>query len=236
MLQIANINMAGHSFSLRYRPDTSDIKVLQQIFKNGEYELRRLRRYQEIMDRFKTLESPLIIDGGANIGASSCYFSQKFSGSRVVAIEPLTENFEILTENVQDWPVDCIQGALSSSRRHFQMADAGTGFWGYYAKPLEDGGEPENVPGMVSGITVPDLLSKYERSSPFIIKLDIEGGEDDLFRENTEWIDSFDIIIIELHDWKLTSSANSQNFLSAISKHHRDFVFIGENIYSIKNY
>jgi len=41
-------------------------------------------------------------------------------------------------------------------------------------------------------------LSEYE---PFIAKIDIEGAEFDLFRENLEWVDATPIITIELHDW-----------------------------------
>ncbi len=70
---------------------------------------------------------------------------------------------------------------------------------------------------------------------PFLVKIDIEGFEADLFKENTEWVQKFPVLIVELHDWMLPRSANSQNFLKCVSSLDRDFVFRGENVFSIKN-
>ena len=80
-------------------------------------------------------------------------------------------------------------------------------------------------------------MEKYSKNkyTPFIIKIDIEGFEEDLFSKNLEWVDLFPLLIIELHDWMLPKSSNSKNFLQAISKLNRDFVYIGENIFSISN-
>ena len=70
---------------------------------------------------------------------------------------------------------------------------------------------------------------------PFIVKIDIEGFEKDLFSANTEWVERFKLLIIETHDWMFPTQANSNNFLKVISKHNRDFVHKGENIFSISN-
>jgi hypothetical protein len=70
---------------------------------------------------------------------------------------------------------------------------------------------------------------------PFLVKIDIEGAEQDLFSCNVEWIEKFPILIIELHDWLLPSQGTSRNFLKAIAPLDRDFVFFGENIFSIAN-
>ena len=59
----------------------------------------------------------------------------------------------------------------------------------------------------------------------FITKIDIEGFEDDLFSSNTDWIDDCLLLIIELHDWMMPKTANSNNFLKAISAKKRDFVY-----------
>lgn len=68
-----------------------------------------------------------------------------------------------------------------------------------------------------------------------MVKIDIEGGESDLFSANTEWVAKTPLIIIELHDWLLTGTANSRTFLQCIAGHNRDFVHIGENVFSIDN-
>jgi hypothetical protein len=86
-------------------------------------------------------------------------------------------------------------------------------------------------------ISVNHLLEIYNESEyiPFIIKIDIEGFEDELFSANTEWVQKFPILIIELHDWMLPKQGNSSNFLKIISAQNRDFLFFGENVYSIRN-
>ncbi len=43
------------------------------------------------------------------------------------------------------------------------------------------------------------------------------------------------MLIIELHDWRFSGSANSQTFIKSISGRKRDFVFKGENVFSIRN-
>ena len=38
-------------------------------------------------------------------------------------------------------------------------------------------------------------------ADPFIVKVDIEGFEADLFSANTQWVGRTPIIITELHNW-----------------------------------
>ncbi|MFL6694040.1 MAG: FkbM family methyltransferase, partial [Ramlibacter sp.] len=66
-------------------------------------------------------------------------------------------------------------------------------------------------------------------------KIDIEGFEANLFSANCEWIDLFPLLIIELHDWLLPRQGNSRAFLREIAQRDRDFVFRGENVFSISN-
>ena len=89
----------------------------------------------------------------------------------------------------------------------------------------------------VTAITMADILGKFKstRYEPLICKIDIEGGESDLFSANDAWIDQFPLIIIELHDWLLPGTSNSKNFLSAISKRNFDIVYRGENMFCFNN-
>ncbi len=70
---------------------------------------------------------------------------------------------------------------------------------------------------------------------PFIIKIDIEGYEEELFSDATDWIDRFPILIMEPHDWMYPKRQKSRNFIREISGRNRDFIIIGENILSIAN-
>ena len=92
----------------------------------------------------------------------------------------------------------------------------------------------------VEGITVNKILNNISKNSrPFLIKIDIEGYESELFKNNFEWIDDFEIIIIEIHDWMLLGQSNSSTFINALNttinnKTKRDLFISGENLVSIK--
>ena len=70
---------------------------------------------------------------------------------------------------------------------------------------------------------------------PFIIKIDIKGFENNLFKPNIQWIERFPVLVIELHDWLFPKPDRSQTFLKAISGRDLDFVYYVENVFSISN-
>jgi hypothetical protein len=79
-------------------------------------------------------------------------------------------------------------------------------------------------------------MQRYGGNSwfPFIAKIDIEGAESELFSKNTDWIDQFPVVIIELHDWLLPNENSSRNFLQCVSSRARDFLYKRENIFSVR--
>jgi FkbM family methyltransferase len=53
----------------------------------------------------------------------------------------------------------------------------------------------------VTAFSVAELIEKYQIKKINLMKIDIEGGEKELFAgDSLEWIDSVDNFIIELHD------------------------------------
>ncbi len=237
----AQINLALGSANrpFHFRPGSSDEGVIKQIFTQGDYNLGRLRRGQELNELYNRIaasRTPLIVDAGANIGASSIYFAYSFPKARVVAIEPEQSNFELLTTNATGAAIECVHGALASSPGRVGVVDVGEGFWGFRtgAAVTETAGKPDSQ--SVSCVTINDIYASHAQDcAPFMVKIDIEGGESELFSANTEWVAKTPLIIIELHDWLMTGTANSRTFLKCIAAQDRDFVHIGENIFSIDN-
>ncbi|MGD9501870.1 MAG: FkbM family methyltransferase [Methyloceanibacter sp.] len=223
--------------TLLYRHGTSDEAVLHQIFTSRNYDVARLGRGAEIIDLYNRIvasaKSPLIVDGGAYIGASSIFFDHSFPDARVVAVEPEEQNFVLLQTNTRGTKIEPIRGALASRSGLANVMDPGQGCWGYRTEPAESDGQGANT---VKCVTVGEI---YERLAgecvPFIVKIDIEGGENDLFSSNTEWVPKTPLIMIELHDWLLAGKANSRPFLRCVSRYDRDFVLRGEDVFSIDN-
>jgi FkbM family methyltransferase len=223
----------GSSRDFFHRGTRADLFVINQIFKDKDYSIERLRRGADLTEKFNSIiqteKIPLIIDAGANIGASALWFSGTFSGAHTVCFEPDGSNFKLLESNTTGFDVELHQAAIGAVDGAVDLFDPGEGEWGYQTRP-----NPNGVIKMVSldRIVTNKKMLGYE---PFIVKIDIEGGEDELFSSRTNWVNEFPLLIIELHDWLLPRKATSANFLKTISSLDRDFVHIGENIFSIKN-
>lgn len=220
---------------LYFRPGTSDELVIEEVLVNREYDLQRLRRLPELLAyarqrRAVTGERPLALDAGANIGTASILFAA-MPDVTVVAVEPDPGNFEVLKRNVRGLDVVPLQAAISSAHGLAVMQDPGIGHWGFRAIR-----RTEPSPNAVPCVTVDDIYRQMTgRCFPWLVKIDIEGGEQDLFATNTEWVKRTPLIIVELHDWLITHSGNSRNFLSCVASLDRDFVVLGTNVYSIAN-
>ncbi len=217
-----------------YRPDTSDEQVIRQVFVAQHYNLANLARCQEILSFLHSMAQsgrrPLIVDAGANIGASSVYLALMYPTARIVAVEPEAGNFAVLSQNVNGLEVRCIQAAISSHSGRTRVIDPGGGHWCY--RTGLSGSGPE-----VAKITVSQIFQEHCEPPcyPFLVKVDIEGGEKDLFEANTEWVLRTPLVIVELHDWLLSRQGTALPFLRCVSALDRDFVYIGENVFSIDN-
>ena len=210
-----------------------DYITVRELFILECYNLNQLKVHENIKKFYSEIfiknKFPLIIDCGSNIGASPYYFYENYVNSKIVCLEPEIENFKILQSNTKKNDFDLIYKAISSSHNNFEIkknSDDPRAFSAIYSSK-----------GDVESVTVNELLEKYnfQKYEPFLIKIDIEGGEKNLFEKNLEWINKFKIIIIEPHDWMYPQKNLFQNFLKSISILKRDFVILNENIISIRN-
>jgi FkbM family methyltransferase len=210
-----------------------DFSTLSQVYLVEDYAINRLRRHDEIYARFRVIKDsgrvPLIIDCGGNIGLASRYFSENFPGADIICIEPDAANLEQARLNNNSRHVTFVQAAVGCKRGHGVITNPEKWNNAFRIERREQGG--------VDILTIDDILALYDRRShePFLIKIDIEGFESELFSTNLEWINLFPILTVELHDWMLPKSASSGNFLRAISPLGRDFILQRENVWSISN-
>lgn len=211
-----------------------DSVTADQIFTYEEYDLKFLKRYDELYNLYKKAISknkyPLIIDGGANIGFSSYYFAKEFNHSCVVGIEPEIRNFSMMKKNCRKLNnIKFLKKALGPNDGFVKIENLNADNNAFRTKKTDE------VLDSIEMISIDSIISDYSNYFPFIIKLDIEGFEKELFSKNISWVDKFPIIIIETHDWMLPGMSNSSSFLKVISQRKRDFIHRGENIFSISN-
>jgi FkbM family methyltransferase len=237
MTEVAHVSLdlgEGNTRLFYFRPGSgSDRSVVYQILQSRDYELNHFRRAGALeayaQSKMNTGQRPLIIDAGANIGASPVYFSFRYPTSRVVAIEPEPNNCDLLRQNCASRDVVLLEGAIGSEKSRAFLFDPGLSDWGFRV------GSTGSY--AVTVFTVDEILNDPANVHhfPFICKIDIEGGEAALFERNTEWLERFPLVIIELHDWLLPGEGNSQNFFKALVAHDFDFVFRGENSFCFNN-
>src|SRR5262245_60042763 len=239
MLNLATVNLTlgTQTRPFHYRPQTSDEKVAQMVFSQRQYDLTRLARVNELLAFVRHKEAlglrPLIVDAGANIGAASIYFHGNFPNALVVAVEPEVSNFQVLMSNIQGLPVEPLRAAVASSMGQARLVDAGIGHWGFRTTRVAPSEDPLNA---VACVTINQIYADHCAGYfPFLVKIDIEGGEGELFSANTEWVERTPLIIVELHDWLIPKARTSASFLQCVSRLRRDFVFLGEDVYSIAN-
>lgn len=212
--------------------DWIDWTTTTQIYYNDDYNLERLKRHKDIIALYNKIvasgKTPLIIDCGGNIGLASRYFFDNYPKAQIVCVEPDAANAQQAKKN-NSADIVVMESAIGSTRSRGTIIDPGLGNNAYR---ISCEGE-----GNCDIVSINDLLEKYDASgyTPFIIKIDIEGFESELFSKNTEWVEKFPLLIMELHDWMLPKSANSNNFLKTIANANRDFIFSGENVFSLSN-
>jgi FkbM family methyltransferase len=220
------------SFFVRWNSH-ADLGVYYQVFINKDYDLARFALGHRIVESYESLvgqgKQPLIVDAGANIGASSVWFATSFPKSKVVAIEPAPGNCELLKRNCAGFDFELFAGGISSDDGTMYLSDPGCGDWAF--RVVEEGSI--EVPVFSASKIVEAQVRKS--TVPFICKIDIEGGEDHLFRGSTDWVDRFPLLIVELHDYMLPGGARSKGFLTCLSKVDFDVVPHGENVFCFNN-
>jgi FkbM family methyltransferase len=198
-------------FSLRGK--TTDYSVFRQIFEQKSYD-------------FPISFSPdIIVDGGANIGLSTLFFSTKFPDAKVIAVEPDKSNYEVLVENTKN----------SSNIRNINKAlwkentKVGMSIESNYDKDavfIDDKIYSNMV--FVEGLMISEIISDNGFEKNVILKLDIEGSEKEVFSNSESWINKVRIIIVELHDYIVPGA--TKTFFDSIAKLNYYSLISGENL------
>jgi FkbM family methyltransferase len=196
------------------RTFSSDLHVAADVFSKLEF-------------KDVHLENPKhIIDAGANIGATSIYFSIKYPKAIIYAIEPELDTFDILSRNCQNFPnIVPINAALVGKDRVAKLYGTGGGFWGYSLLPL--GGNSIEI----QGVSINTLIEKYEIPRLDLLKMDIEGGEEEIMGCPEKWIQKTQSILIEIHDG-VTAGASRSFYLA--TRDWSRFTKMGEKIFASK--
>jgi FkbM family methyltransferase len=218
-----NLKYIPPFFDLRLRKKSTDLLAYHQIFTFKEYDMDL-----GFVPKF-------IIDAGANIGLATVFFSKKFPEAKIISIEPEQNNFSMLESNTVSFKnVTCIKKALSNiANRRINVVDKGLGNWGFVTQN-QNQNDNSKIIDSVTTITIDEILLDYNLNHIDLLKIDIEGGEKQLFECHYEnWLPKTKCIVIELHDGITIGCSTS--FFKAISRYDFSYFNRGENLLFINN-
>jgi FkbM family methyltransferase len=182
--QEITIQIPGIKTPLTLRSDESDRNVLHQIFYEGDGNVR--------------LNAPprLIIDAGANIGFVSVMLANQYPDARIIAVEPDDENFRLASLNCKPYPnITLIKAGLWSSNVHLAIMNPNAQSWEFQLGEVDP-----STPNAIKAVTVQSILEESGLKRIDYLKMDIEGGETQLFSHpDRDWIDNIDCMAIEIH-------------------------------------
>lgn len=144
--------------------------------------------------------APIILDLGANIGLTMAHFAQLYSDARVIGVELDQQNAALCRRNIEPWARCCtlLEGAVwrEDGELEYEINEGSED--AFTVAPHE----PSKGGRMVRAKTWSLNTILRENGDPSIVdyvKMDIEGAEREVLRNNVEWAARVRSIKVELH-------------------------------------
>jgi FkbM family methyltransferase len=214
------------------RPADSDMSVLREVFVRRVFDLNRFAQGQRVKQAYDAIldggRTPVIIDAGANIGAASIWFSNVFPAARILAVEPDPTSAALCRLNCEPYRnVLVCEAAIGSVAGKVSLVRPNTMSWAVQSV--------RNESAEIRVLSVDDLLKIAGGASKlFIMKIDIEGFERDLFASQTSWLAEPTVVIVETHDRFFPGQYSSLTFQKAIFAHRFELLISGDNLIFVR--
>src|SRR5271165_1212341 len=176
--RVREVRLRGN-IKIRYRLNKGDLHSIREIWFQEAYRL--------------PFEGPcgVLLDLGANIGMTSLWLAKNYSFTEVIAVEPDPNNAALVRQNLE---LNGIAGQIleaaigpKETMTRFEFSEISN-----LGKLSENG-------SLVPTIGVGEIARRFGVTRFGLIKIDIEGGEQELFDGPIEWLARTDAIIIEFH-------------------------------------
>jgi FkbM family methyltransferase len=173
----------GRRWQLPVRMSSEDFAALREIF---------LYRYYDY-----DLGTPrTVLDLGGYCGLTAIAFAARFPEARIAVVEPHPGNFAALRSNVErnKLPVTLFNAAATVSDAPVSLFLGGGMTHGLTQTGYSTGESIE-----VQGISVPSMLRQLSWETVDLLKIDIEGAEEQIFQARQPWLGQVKSIIGEYH-------------------------------------
>lgn len=131
-----------------------------------------------------------MIDAGAYIGDTAVLFLSSYPNLKIIALEPNTDSFNLAAHNLEPYGdrITLLKKALWTSETELRFGGMSTS-----ASIQENGSE-------VKCTSLPAIIQEYSIPRVDILKMDIEGAEEEVFAAHAnDWLPAVDLIIVEIH-------------------------------------
>jgi FkbM family methyltransferase len=172
--------ISREGITIHYRRNRGDIQSVREVYLDDVYRLP------------DNLRPRTLVDLGANIGLVSTLYARRYDLARVVAVEPVPANVEVLRHNLKANRVraEVVEAAVGPQPRRARFVLSEASNLGH----LGEDGDLE-----VPVVTMPALLAKLGGRTD-LLKIDVEGGEGALLvGADVSWLDNVHAIIAEIH-------------------------------------
>jgi FkbM family methyltransferase len=186
-----NVPFSYHGRHLEFEMTNQYTAALKDIFKDNQYDCAR--EFGQSPSR--------ILDLGGNIGLSSVFFSKAFPEAKLAVVEPDPRNLTLLRKNLG------LNGASAMVVDGAVGHRAGTLTLRYGVNPTCSSTtltEWTAIHELVNEIevpvtTVPKVMEQAGWDHIDLLKIDIEGAEEELLSRDNQWLAKVEAIIMEVH-------------------------------------
>lgn len=173
---------------LSYRQNKGDIYSIHEIWFEESYSLP------------VELQPKVLVDVGANIGMTSLWLAKRYGCKRIIAVEPSAGNAAVARENFANNGIaaevfEAAAGAKDGTAQFLLSTSSTNG-------RLSSGPEPASEAKTVSVrmVSMATVLASLPPDTPIdLMKVDIEGGEQELLTGETSWLARVQALLIEFH-------------------------------------
>ncbi|MEA2612135.1 MAG: hypothetical protein QOI52_94 [Chloroflexota bacterium] len=167
--------------TLTYRLSRADIQTVREVWFDQVYRLP-----------FEWPRSGgVLLDLGGNIGCASVYLVRRYGFERVIVVEPVPDNVVVARRNLMQNGVfaEVIQAAVGPT----------AGVVAFAAAVDRNLGRIDSAGDILVNLVTPQDLLALAGGSISLMKMDIEGAEEQILVDDASWLSRVDAVIAEFH-------------------------------------